>query len=147
MSETQQSVTDGTTHPTENAVVAEIDDPREARAAEQALQQAGFTTDDIALFIGEQAAGAIQAKQEHLSPLQRFGRWFHSASGDEDVDHEARMQALRAGHAVLAVATPDAATVKRAHDLLLAHHAHDIRAFDTWTVANLPTHPIDEAQL
>ena len=147
MSETQQSVTDGTTYPTENSVVAEIDDPQEARATEQALRQAGFAADDIALFVGEQAAGAIHAKEEHLSPLARFGRWLHSAGSDEDVDHEARMQALREGHAILAVATPDDKTVKKAHDLLLAHHAHSIRAYGAWTVANLPTHPIDQAQL
>lgn len=147
MSEREQSVTDGTTHPTENAVVAEIDDPQEAQAADQALRQAGFAADDIALFVGEQAAGAIQAKEERLSPIQRFTRWFRSASSDEDVDHEARLQALRDGHAILAVATPDDAATKRAHDLLLAHHAHDIRAFGDWTIANLPTHPIDQAQL
>lgn len=147
MSETHQTVTDGTTYPTHNAVVAEIDDPQEARAAEQALRQAGFAQDDIALFVGEQAAGKIRAKEEHLSPLERFGRWFHSASGDEDVDHESRMQALREGHAVVAVATPDDATIQRAHRVLLAHHAHDIRAFDNWTVANLPTHPVSQDQL
>ncbi len=147
MSETQDSVTNGTTYPTERAVVAEINDPQEAHAAEQALRQAGFAQDDMTLFVGEQAAGEIHAKEEHSSPLERFARWFHSASGDEDVDHEARLQALREGHAILAVATPDDAAKKRAHDLLLRYHAHNIRAFDKFSITDLPAHPVDEAQL
>ncbi|HLY30074.1 MAG TPA: hypothetical protein VKQ36_03545 [Ktedonobacterales bacterium] len=133
-----ESVLDGTTYPKDNAVVAEIDDRREAEAAAQALRQAGFAQEAIHLVTGRSGLAHIHARERHLSPWARFWRAFRTFGGDEDLDRETQLQALAHGHALLGVLTPTEADVERAHRVLVAHHAKTIRAFGQTTVTNLP---------
>lgn len=127
----------GTTHPNDS-VVAQIDDPQEAQRAAADLRQAGFAEEDVAVFAGPMGGRTIEKQQEHRNPLSQLWERLRTAGSDVDVEHEARMEALARGHAIIVVHTPNQDQVERVREVLLAHNAHTFRYSTLWTTTTLP---------
>lgn len=116
-------------------VIAILSDGREAGQAARAFRDAGFA--DVVVFDGPQALQAIESKEHKASPLARaWDRLALRLSDDTDARQEA-LEALRQGHAWVAVYASDGAQVDQAEGILRAHGAHAPRFFGRWAITDL----------
>lgn len=126
----------GVFYPT-NYITAVIDDLDEATLASVDLQQVGFATNDIVFDTNLQAFERIQSYKQRHGLLKSFMSFVASVASDEaDVYLLYALEAAQ-GHHLLNVYAPKPELVERAHRILKAHHAHTMKFFGRWTVADL----------
>jgi hypothetical protein len=136
----RKCIREGTCYPT-NYVGALVDRRADADAAAEALRAAGFA--DVELFHGEDAYAAIREASRHENAFTRAWRRVRD-HGDEGELHAHYLATLRRGGSYLIAYAPAPDQVRQAHDILVAHHAHDIWRLGAWTVERLTEYLPDE---
>ena len=119
-------------------IMAAVDDPQEARRAVQALQQAGF---DVALMRPEELLRNVRQTEQQGGVLTRLAETVRDTTSDEGLDANAYFTEAQQGHAVLKVHAPEDEQINRAQQLLRGFHAHTVKHFGRWSVANLDQQP------
>ena len=120
-----------------NKVTAIIDRVDEVAAAIRALQQAGFSDQDVEVFVGSEGLSKLDVRGESHGLVGRVIRAVESVAADQHPDKEAET-ALKQGHAYITVATDgDDAQKATAERILKAHKAHCVRYFGKLAVERL----------
>jgi hypothetical protein len=121
-----------------NRVTAVFDSMDEARRAEEALREAGFTEQEIDLFFGEDGVKKFDATGEQHGLAMRLLHRLERFLGDDFDLHEHTNEALRTGHVILAAFTEGKADRKvEAGQILRRRGAHDIYFWGNWTTERL----------
>ena len=117
-------------------VVAIIDSMNEAEQAVQALQQAGYSADDIHLYSSQDFIHSFESTQQHASG---FAKALHTFQGSSDEGFAGNMYLDEAhrGNSILSVRVPKEDHAEHVSDILKKHHAHLIKYFGTWAVTDL----------
>jgi hypothetical protein len=108
----------------DRAVVAVIDDPSEAAAAEREMQQAGFDAGAITVLEGPEGAARIDGMGRAHGIGSRLRRLLAFTVMDQLPDFVLYERALRDGRSVLIVRAPADADKRRAHEILRGHGGH-----------------------
>lgn len=120
-----------------NWVVGVIDDAVEADRASVAARAAGFSDDDVLVLHGQQALDLAKAKEDAMNPLKRLLTAWGNVSTDPGTAEEEYIEAARNGHSLVNVRAEAPEDVQRAREVLLAHHAHDVKHFGKWVNTDL----------
>lgn len=125
-----------------NYVVGIIDDIQEARLAKQAFKDAGYNIDEIRLMESQEAQQKMHQLDEEKNWLQRI---FSSLQGntDETGAHIYRLAAQQ-GKQILHVRADSQDEVNRISALMQRYHAHAVKFFGSWSVADVPPQSIQE---
>lgn len=120
-----------------NYVIAVLDTPEQAKAAQEALKKQGFAAADIVLSAPlRPTTPAPEREQGTLADPPTRGERLLT---EEGYDQEIYTAERERGHVVIQVRTPDSRDVDIAHRILVAHNAHTIKRVGTWTRENLPS--------
>jgi hypothetical protein len=120
-----------------NHVTAVIDDLDDVVSAVQCLREAGFSDDELSVFIGRGGLLKLDLHGERHGILGRIVRAADSLTSNEQANQEAE-EALKAGRAYLTVLTDGGEEQKNtAERVLKAHHANNVRYYGRWTVEPL----------
>ena len=120
-------------------VLAVLEGPEQSEAAVGALQQAGFTPDDIAVLRGQEAVETLDIEGKRSSG--GFARTFKavwsyfSVEGPELRPYE---EASEAGHDIIAVKVSDDDRVATVTEVLNRFDASEMKYFTQWNVSELP---------
>ncbi len=125
---------DGVHYPVDH-LAAVLRDGRTAEQAARALRDAGFA--DVVVFAGPPALQAIEAHERQANPLTRAWERLSIQIADEADARQEALEALREGHAIVLVYTPDEARRDQAEGILKAHQAQGLRFFGRWTITDL----------
>jgi hypothetical protein len=120
-----------------NHVTAIIDDLNDVRAAIQELTRAGFSDNDLSVFIGKDGLAKLDLRGENHGLLGRIVRAADSLTSNQEANREAEA-ALKAGRVYVTVLTDGTEDQKRtAERILKVHHANNVRYYGQWTVEPL----------
>jgi predicted RNase H-like nuclease (RuvC/YqgF family) len=116
------------------AILDRIDD---ACAAVQALEQAGSSTEQISLFIGQEGLQKLDLHGERHGTLARVVRALETLTAEDWANRDTEA-ALNEGRIYLVVST-DGSDQQNANveSILKAHHAHTLRIVGTWAIQRL----------
>jgi hypothetical protein len=122
-------------YPTDH-VLGVLDTEAQVTAAAQALTNGGFLTSEIRVATGRTAADRLGESTGRSGLAGLAIRIAESLGIDNDeMALKSRYEdALRAGHFVVAVATPTQERKDRASELLREHGAHTIASFGRFTI-------------
>lgn len=120
-----------------NWVVSIIDDPEEADRAATALRTAGIPDDDVMVLHGQQALDVAQAKEDAKNPISKVLSAWGRASTDPGTSEEEYLEAARQGHSLVNVRAESPEDVRRAREVLLAHHGRHVKHFGKWVSTDL----------
>ena len=121
-----------------NYVIGAIDQLQEAEQAVQALQDAGYATQDILLIPGQAFIEAFQQREQQTSSFERAAHKFFISS-DEGFPADAYLQQVQRGAQILAVYTTTADQAQKIAQVLGKYHAHQLNYFGRWTTTNFPS--------
>jgi hypothetical protein len=124
-----------------NRVVGTITDPENARAAIEALLQAGFARHDIDLLHGEEDLHRPDPAGAEHKYLAQFQRTLIRTLGDEYKHLRHYVEDIRAGRNVLLVLAKKRDRREAAADILGAHGAESIEFYGRWSWHSLESHP------
>jgi hypothetical protein len=110
-------------------VMAVLDNADDAEKAVKDLRDAGFHAEDIQLLHGEEAAARLDVDCQHCNLVKHLTRWLWSFATVEGLILSEYAKEGRAGHHVLGVHIYQSEEVRRAAEILKAHHAHRIERF------------------
>ncbi len=133
----------GTLYP-KNYVVGIIDDVQEARQARQAFQDAGYATDEVRLMESQEAQQKVQDLDEEKNWLQRFLSSFQGTTDETGV--HVYQSAAREGKQILHVHANSQEEVDKISALMQRYHAHAIKFFGSWSVADVPPQSIQKPE-
>ena len=119
-------------------VVGVIDSLQEAQQAVQALQEAGFSAEDIHLIQSQDFIAGVREWKQRKNPLSQVVEIF-LASYDEGFPGETYLHEAEQGHAILSVRLTSSEQVNQVGDILVNYHAHQIKYFGRWAIADLPS--------
>lgn len=119
-----------------NYVVGVIDNLQQAQAACQAFKDAGYHADEIRLMEGHEAVQKIEQLEEEKNWLQRLLSSFQDTS--DETGARIYENAARLGKQILHVHANSAEDVDKISALMERYHAHTIKFFGTWSVADIP---------
>ncbi len=125
-----------------NYVVGIIDDLQEARQATQAFQQAGYDADEIRLMESGEVLQTAQKVEDEKNPLQRFLSSFQNTT-DETGAYIYQL-AARQGKHILHVRADSHEDVDKISALMQRYHAHTIKFFGPWSVADVPPQSVPQ---
>jgi hypothetical protein len=118
-------------------VTAIIDNLDDVLSTMQELTQAGFSDNDLSVFIGKDGVAKLDLHGENHGILGRIVRAADSLTSNQEANQEAEA-ALKAGSAYVTVLTDGGDRQKRtAERILKAHHADNVRYYGQWTVEPL----------
>ncbi len=117
-------------------VVGVIDNLQEAEKAVQALRNAGYDGENIRLYRRQEVVQLAQDQEKKQNILTRLAI---ALDEDEDVEVQFFEEEACRGHHLLHVYAPTAVLVDRARDIFVAYHAHTIKYFGSWAIADLPS--------
>ncbi len=121
-----------------NYVIAVIDNPQDAEKAVQTLRDAGYGSEDIRLFRGQELVEMLQEKEQKQGVMDRIASAFLRGSDDGD-DLQKYVEEARKGHSVINVYERKSENANHIRDILAPFHAHTIKHFGTWTITNIQT--------
>jgi hypothetical protein len=133
-----------------NRVVGTIADPEHARAAIEALLQAGFAQQDIDILHCEEdlhRQGAAGAEHRFLAQFQRLlirklaGEYKHLRLGEEFEHLRHYVEDVRAGRCVIMVLAKKRDRREAAADILGTHGAELIEFYGRWSWQAMEPHP------
>lgn len=133
-----------------NRVVGTISDPKQARAAIEALLQAGFAQEDIDILHGEEdlhRPNPSGAEHTFLAQFQRTltrklaGEYKHLRLGEEFQHLRHYIDDVRAGRCVIMVLAKKRDKREAAADILGTHGAEFIEFYGRWSWQSLEPHP------
>ena len=119
-------------------VVCVIDSLQEAKQAVHALQDAGFSAEDIHLIQSQDFIAGVQEWKQRKNPLSQVVEIF-LASYDEGFPGETYLYEAEQGHAILSVRLPSPEQVNQVRDILVNYHAHQIKYFGRWAITDVPS--------
>jgi len=120
-----------------NHVTAIIDNLGDVLSAIGDLTQAGFSDNDLSVFIGRDGLAKLDLRGENHGILGRIVRAADSLTSNQEANQEAEA-ALKGGSAYITVLTDGGEDQKRtAERILKAHHANTVRYYGQWTVEPL----------
>lgn len=125
----------GSWYPTDY-VVGVIDDLQEAREARQAFQKEGYTAEEVRLMKSNEVVQRTQQFEKDKNPLQRFLSSFQETT-DETGAHIYQLEAHKGRH-VLYVRAQREEEVDPIAALMQRYHAHTVKYFGPWSVADIP---------
>lgn len=136
-----------------NRVVGTIPDPQRARAAIEALLQAGFAQQDIDILHCEEDLHRPDTSAEHrfLAQFQRLvmrklaGEYKHLRLGEEYEHLRHYVEDVRAGRCVVMVLAKKRDRREAAADILGTHGAELIEFYGRWSWQSLEPHPAPPA--
>lgn len=134
-----QRWTPGKDKPTDYLIACFTDAPA-ARAALDALREAGFADKDLVSLDGIAGYEEVQ-RMEGATPLRRLAFAVEDAAGDETTGRAAVVEELREGHSAVFVYVPDEETTNTAYQIVRAAHGYRINRRGRWTTSNLPGSP------
>ncbi len=118
-------------------LLAVVDDPTRAAEAGRALVAAGTSPSDLTVLRGDEGADRLDGLGRVGGPWRRIVRAFQFMTMDQMPDFLTYEAALRDGRAVVAVRTPDRASMLRARDVLLASGGHFMNYFGRFSTEEL----------
>jgi hypothetical protein len=118
-------------------VVGVINSLQEAKQAVHALQDAGFSGEDIHLIQSQDFIAGVQEWKQQRSPLVQVVEIF-LASYDEGFPGETYLHEAEQGHAIRSVRLSMSEQVNHVRDILANYHAHQIKYFGRWAITDLP---------
>ena len=131
-----------------NRVVGTIADPKQARAAIEALLQVGFAQQDIDILHGEKDLHRLDpAEHRFLAQFQRtlirtLGEEYrHLRLGEEYTHLRHYVEDVRAGRCVIMVLAKKREKREAAADILGSHGAEFIEFYGRWAWQSLEPHP------
>lgn len=133
--------TSGALYP-KNYVVGIIDNHQEAQQAAQAFREAGYDASKVRLMEGHDVLQKAQQLDEEKNWLQRFLASFQDSS-DETGAHIYQVAAKQGKH-VLHVRANSPEDVDRISALMQRYHAHTVKFFGSWSVADIPPQSVPE---
>jgi len=117
-----------------NSVTAIVDKREDLNSALASLKQAGFSGEDLSIFIGREGLEKLDVRGEAHGISGRLIRAWESVTADQHPDKEVE-SALQQGRIYIAVCTHnDDGQRTIAEQTLKAHNAHNIRYFGRWAV-------------
>jgi hypothetical protein len=120
-----------------NHVTAIIDNLDDVLSAIQDFKQAGFSDNDLSVFIGRDGLAKLDLHGKKHGILGRIVRAADSLTSNQEANQEAEA-ALKAGNAYVTVLTDGGEDQKTtAERILKAHHAKNVRYYGQWTVEPL----------
>ncbi len=106
-------------------------------SAIQHLTQAGFSDNDLSVFIGTDGLAKLDLHGKKDGIMGRIVRAADSLTSNQQANQEAE-DALKTGSAYVTVLTDGGEEQKRtAERILKAHHANNVRYYGQWTVEPL----------
>jgi MoaF-like len=131
-----------------NRVVGAIVDPQQARAAIEALLQAGFARQDIDILHGEEDLHRPDPAGTEHGFLAQFQRTLIRKLGDEYKHLRHYVEDVRAGRSVIMVLAKPRDRRETAADILGTHGAESVEFYGRWSWHSLEPHaaaPTDES--
>lgn len=122
--------------PFKNYVIAVLDTPAEADRTADALQAGGFAPTDI--VVSSPLRRNTPESEREQGTLADPPTKTQSVLTEEGLDQDEYATERRNGHVVIQVQAKKDEQVERAHEILVANHAHTIKRVGTWTRENLP---------
>lgn len=124
-----------------NRVTGLLDSEDEAMATVRTLEEAGVTTDDIDVFVGEKGAKCLDLFGREHGRVFRLLRTLESAVGDESATNRRIDDALRKGATLISVKVHGRKSGEkdRALRVLKALHGHELHFWGAWSFEDLPT--------
>ncbi len=119
-----------------NYVVGVIDDLQEAQKAEQGFIAAGYDAETIRLMESNEMVQKVEELDNKKNPFQRFFASFQSQT-DETGAHVYQQEAEKGRH-ILHVRANSEDQVEKIATLMTRYHAHTIKFFGSWSVADIP---------
>jgi len=120
-----------------NRITAIVDSLDDVLTAVECLKQAGFSDEDLAVFIGRDGLAKLDLHGEGHGILGRVVRAADSLTSNQQANQEAE-NALNAGHIYVTVLTDGSDEQKTtAERVLKAHNANNCRYYGRWTVEPL----------
>jgi len=117
-------------------VVGVLNDLQEAQRAQQALEEAGYTAENIRLMESTEAVQKNRDLEKEQNPLQRFFSSFQDKT-DETGAHVYLVEAQK-GHHILYVHADTQEDVEKIAALMRRYHGHTMKFFSSWSVADIP---------
>lgn len=103
-----------------------------------ALSEAGFASEKVDVFAGEQGAAQLDSDGEKHGAWVRFRRGLEHALADESEVRERGEQVLRSGGSIVAVHTDgEAAQKERAAGALKTHHGEEVTYWGSMVIERL----------
>lgn len=133
--------TSGALYP-KNYVVGIIDNHQEAQQAAQAFREAGYDASEVRLMEGHDVLQKAQQLEEEKNWLQRFLSSFQDSS-DETGAHIYQVAAKQGKH-VLHIRANSPEDVDKISALMQRYHAHTVKFFGSWSVADIPPQSVPE---
>lgn len=133
--------TSGALYP-KNYVVGIIDNHQEAQQAAQAFREAGYDASEVRLMEGHDVLQKAQQLEEEKNWLQRFLSSFQDSS-DETGAHIYQVAAKQGKH-VLHIRANSPEDVDKISALMQRYHAHTVKFFGSWSVADIPPQSVSE---
>ena len=120
-----------------SSVTAIIDELDDLVAALESLQQSGFSTEQVSVFMGAEGLAKLDLHGEKHGFLARALRALESLAAEEQANRDAEA-ALKEGRIFIAVLTDGSENQKSMVERILKEHeAHTLRFFGRWTVERL----------
>lgn len=119
-------------------VIAILSDGRQAGQAAWFLREAGFA--EVVIFDGPlalQALRAMEGNEHKASPLARAWERLALRLSDDTGARREALEALRQGHACVAVHVSGGAQADQVEGILRAHGAYAPRYFGHWPIMDL----------
>ena len=120
-----------------NRITAIIDDLNDILSALRDLTQAGFSDNDLSVFMGRDGLAKLDLRGENHGLLGRIARAADSLTSNQEANENAE-NALKAGSAYITVLTDGSEEQKRTGERILkAHHATNVRYYGHLTMEPL----------
>jgi hypothetical protein len=119
-------------------VVGVIDTLQEAEQAVRALQDAGYQAQDVHLIPSQEFIAGVREWEHRKSPLAQTVEIF-LASDDDGFPRDTYLHEAEQGHVILSVRLSTSEQVNQVRDILVNYHAHHIKSFGRWAIADLPS--------
>jgi hypothetical protein len=119
-----------------NFTMTTFERPEERDKAKEELEQQGVK--GVYPLAPEDLLRRHQETEANKNPLARLAS---AMASDEAEMTERFVEAARAGQAFLLVQTPDPEDVERVREIIMKHGARMARAYNEWTVTEVPLSP------
>ena len=118
-------------------IMAVIDEVKEAQDAVRALQKADIPAEDIHLFERHKIIEYVEHTEQTRSLRSSIADVFEAFFSDDDAHVLIYVEEALRGHAVLNVYASTSEQVERVKDILVDHHARNIKYFGRWAISVL----------
>lgn len=118
-------------------IMAVIDEEKEAQDAVRALQKADIPAEDIHLFERHKIIEYVEHTEQTRNLRSSIADVFEAFFSDDDAHVLIYVEEALRGHAVLNVYASTSEQVERVKDILVAHHARNIKYFGRWAISVL----------